>query len=212
MWGWISKVLGLGIHVIDDTVRQWVGDLISGVFGFIHTVFGLVGHAWGDMFHAGKWLYLGVARLGVETYQTLAKIIKQIIPDVIHWATYWVHRLGRFIEEVFHWAAHEFDVIRHWVAALFDAFRKWVINDVWSPIWRTLTPVFRWVTHEGATLWYFLTHPAAFVDLIWTHLLVKLEREAWNAGRLLGRFFLSLVVHNLRTFFLLIEDVIDAIL
>lgn len=212
MWGWISKVLGLGIHVIDETVRQWVGDLISGVFGFIHTVFGLVGHAWLDMFNAGRWLYTGVARLGVETFQTLWHIVRQLIPEVIRWATYWIHRLDNFIRWVVHWAAHEFDVIRHWVAALFDAFRRWVIEDVWSPIWRTLAPAWRWITHEGLALWNLVMHPGLLVDWIWEHLLAKIEREAWNAGRLLGRFFLSLIVHNVKTFAVLIEDIVDAIL
>jgi hypothetical protein len=212
MWGWIKHVIGVAAGAVDDTVRHWVADLISGVFGFIHTVFGLVGHAWIDIFHAAEWVEKGLLHLGLETYLDLWHILKRVIPDVIHWANVFIHNVWRYAQDVFHWAVREFDFIRHWVAALVQDVRRWVVRDIWSPIWRTLNPVWRWVTHEGATLWHYLTHPAALVDLLWNHLLVKMEREAWVAGRLLGRFFLSLVIHHVKTFAILIEDIVDAIL
>lgn len=212
MWGWIQRVLGAGAHVIDETIRQWVGDLIAGVFGFLHTIFGLVGHAWEDMWHAAVWLYTGVYHLSIETYATLWHILRKVIPDVIHWAWHYLQLADQYIKDVFRWAAHEFDLIRHWVAALLDALRHWVITDIWNPIWRTLAPAWKWITHEGLALWTLITHPGLLVDWIWNHLLVKIEREAWTAGRLLGRFFLSLIVHNIKTFAILIEDIVSAIL
>lgn len=212
MWNWIKNVLGAGAHVIDETIRQWVSDLISGVFGFIHTVFGLVGRAWGDMFGAARWIYTGIWHLGTETYWTLWHILKRVIPDVIHWANVFIHKVWQYAIDLFHWTWRQIEWLKHWILALFDAFRRWVIREIWDPIWRTLAPAWRWITHEGVALWELVTHPDRLVNWIWNNLLVKIEREAWTAGKLLGRFFLSLVIHNLRTFLTLIEDILDAVL
>lgn len=212
MWTWIVNVLGLAGNVIPDTIRKWVSDLVTGIFGFIHTVFHLVGDGWLDVVHGASWLYTGIVNLAAETYLTLWHIVRALIPDVIRWADKFIHQVWAYAIVVFHWAAHEFDLIRHWVAALLDALRHWVITDIWTPIWRTLAPAWHWITHEGLALWNLVTHPALLVDWIWLHLLAKIEHEAWTAGRVLGRFFLSLVVHNIRTFAILIEDIVDAVL
>lgn len=212
MWNWIKHVVGVGAGVVEENIRRWVADLISGVFGFLHTVFHFVGSAWDSMANAAADLWHGIGRLASETYQTFFHLFRHLIPSIVKWASAFLHYLDKFLRDVWHWTVHEFDVVRHWVAALLAATRHWIITDIWNPIWRTLAPAWRWITHEGSTLWHYLTHLPAFIDLIWHYLLVKIEREAWVAGRLLGRFFLSLVVHNIKTFAVLMEDVIDAIL
>jgi len=42
-------------------------------------------------------------------------------------------------------------------------------------------------------------------------LLAQLERDAWKIGRLLGKFFLGLIVHNLKMFVIVIEDILMAV-
>lgn len=212
MLNWIYRALGAVTGAVDETIRRWVGDLITGVYGLVHTVFGMVGRAWIDMLHAAEWMYVGTVKLAIETYATLWHILRTVIPGVVRWADFWIHYIERWVIEIWHSIAVEFNAVRHWTAALVDAARTWVVRDIWSPIWRTLTPVFSWVTHEGATLWHYLTHPADLINLLWDHMLAKMEHEAWTAGRLLGRFFLALVIHNVKTFAILIEDIITAIL
>lgn len=212
MWTWIVTTLGLAGNVVPDTIRRWVGDLISGVFGFVHSIFNFVGHAWTDLYRAAAWLYTGVIHLAIETYADFYHILRVVIPDVLRWANKFIHDVWRYAIDVFHWTIRQIDFLKHWILWLIDHLRAWVIHNVWDPIWHTLYPVWQWVIHEGAALWHLVTHPALLVDWIWDHLLVKIEREAWTAGRLLGRFFLSLIVHNIKTFAILIEDIVDAIL
>jgi hypothetical protein len=212
VWNWIKHVIGIASGYVDETVRRWVSDLINGVFGFLHTIFGYVGHAWLGMFNAAKWLYTGVVHLAIETYADFYHVLRVVIPGVVRWANKFIHDVWTYAINVFHWTVKQFDWFRHWVAALLDALRRWIIHNIWDPIWHALYPVIHWVMHEGATLWHYLTHPDQLVDLLWNHLLVKIEREAWTAGRLLGRFFLSLVIHNVKTFAVLMEDIVNAIL
>jgi len=212
VWTWLKNVIGAGAHVIDETIRQWVSDLINGVFGFLHTVFGLVGRAWRDLFNAARWIYTGIVHLAIETYADFYHILRVVIPDVIKWADQFIHRVWRYAIDVFQWTVRQFEWVKHWVLALLADLRRWVIRDVWDPIWHTLAPAWHWITHEGIALWHLVTHPGLLVDWIWLHLLAKIEREAWDAGRVLGRFFLSLVFHNFKRFAVLMEDIFDAIL
>lgn len=212
MLNWLKNVLGLATNVIDETIRRWVSDLISGIFGFLHTVFGLVGNAWADMFHAAEWLYGGILHLGNEVYETLWHILRKVLPDIVRWLDRFINDVWHYAQDVFHWAMQEFARIEHWVLALIDDVRRWVINDIWEPIWDTLAPAWTWITHEGLSLWNLVMHPGDLVDWIWNHILLKIEREAWNAARFLGRFFLSLIVHNIKTVAVLFEDILDAIL
>lgn len=212
MWSWITGVLGLATGAVDDTVRRWVGALISGVFGFIHNIFGLVGGAWIDMFKAAAWLWGSAGRFAYATWLKFYHILKVVIPDVVRWADKFIHNVWTYAIDVFHWTIHALDVLRHDIAHWLDLLRQWVVHDIWNPIWRTLAPAWKWITHEGYALWNLVTHPALLVDWIWNHLLLKIEREAFIAGKLLGRFFLSLILHNLRAFLVLIEDIIDSVL
>jgi len=212
VFNWLARVIGKVTGTVDETVRRWVSDIAMAIYGFVHGVFHLVGIAWGDMIIMSDFLYVGLVKFVDQAWIKFYHLYKVLLPGIIHYAVYLFHLLVLSVREVIHWAAHEFDLVRHWTAALVEATRVWVVRNVWQPIWRTLTPIFHWITHEGATLWHYLTHPAELVDLLWDHLLAKLEREAWVAGRLLGRFFLSLVVHNVRTFAILVEDIVTAIL
>lgn len=142
-----------------------------------------------------------------------------------------------WIRNAFDWASGKIDdTIRGWVRDLIHglyAFLSVIFGEVgkaWhdleryvSDLWhaldrfghataRTFEDIYRWLNHEGHILWYYITHPAKLVDLIYDDIIVKIEREAWNTGERLGKFFTSLILHNLRRFMLLLEDILHAAL
>lgn len=212
MWGWIRRAYDSVAGKIDDTVRHWVHDLINGVYGFIHTVFHYVAAAWVTLWHDVYDTVIHVARFMQQAEGAIWDLWFHILPHIVRWAWHEILVGVAFTRAVWHWTAVEFDRLRHDIAHWLDDLRRWVIQDIWAPIWRTLGPAWHWITHEGDTLWHYLTHPAELVDLLWDYLLAKMEREAWRAGKILGRFFLALIVHNMRTFALLLEDILNAIL
>lgn len=211
MLGWILRTLGSVAGVVDETVRKWVGALISGVYGFVHSIFTLVGTAWDDVFGAAYALAHNVADFVRAVYERFYYLSYIVLRGIVNWANKLIGEVLKYAQEVYHYAITEFDRLRHDIATWLDDLRHWVVLDIWDPIWRTLSPAWTWITHEGTALWHYLTHPADLVDLLWNFLLVKIEKEAWTAGKLLGRFFLSLIVHNLRTFVLLLEDIVDSV-
>jgi phage-related protein len=212
MIGWIKRMFDLVSGAVDETVRQWVHDLISGLYGFLHTLFGNVIKAWIYFWDATRNMRSGLAHLGEEAWVTFYHLYKVILPGIVHWATLYFKSVEASILSVYHWAIRTTQDLAHDIVVTANDIRHWVVTDIWNPIWHILTQAWDWITHEGATVWHYISHPANLVDLLWNDLIAKLETEAWNVAGKLGRFALSLVVRNLKTFVLLVEDIIDAIL
>ena len=212
MFGWLRRVFDSGVGRIESTVLHWVTDLVTGVYSFLHTIFHDTGVAWNYLTDNAKLAWRELKSLAHEVVHGLYWIVKVLIPDLAKWAGNEFKRIEHYILSVYHTVLRLIDNAVKYAEYLVKAAEHWVITDIWDPIWRTLSQAWHWVTHEGDTLWHYLTHIGEFVDLFWDALLIKIEREAWNAGKLLGRFFISLIVHHVRMFATLIEDIVDAIL
>lgn len=91
-----------------------------------------------------------------------------------------------------------------WLRTHLDAFG--------DDVARGFHDLYTWVDREGREVWYYISHPGKLVDLIWDDLISKLEGDAWNVGDKLGKFLLSLILHNIKRFALLVEDIVHAVL
>lgn len=98
--------------------------------------------------------------------------------------------------------------LRHLFVVWIPDIIHWVERDILDPLLRAL----RWIEHEGAIIWHYISHPADLVELIYNDLIRKIESAAWDTAKILGRFAVALVYHNLERFLTLAEDVLDAIL
>jgi len=152
---------------IDSTTAAWVHDLIAGLYGFLHTIFGNVIHAWDDFYDSAKAAAQGIWHFADEVGQAFYYL----------WHIWW------------------------------PEFRHWIYVNILEPLYHAVD----WIAHEGAVLWYYLTHPAKYVDLIWDYLLAKFETTIEDTSKKLGSFILSWIIHNLDDFVQLVEDVIDAV-
>lgn len=212
MFGWIAHLFTSAAGKVDNAVRDFATALVRGLYGFVHLIFGNVVRAWNRYWTAQHMLWIGVVSLSRNVYQALIKIFRHYIPwlagyirwvynQVIHTLYEWVRKLTALILHYYHVA----DTFIRWLW-------QWVIDHVYKPLAASLSAVWHWLTHEGATMWHYFTHLGDFAELLFRHLLASLERHAWDAGRLLGRFFLALIVRNMMTFVTLIEDIVHAVL
>lgn len=211
MFSWIYRVFSNAAGVIDNTVRNWVHDLVNGLYSFLHAVFGLVGTAWRSADRYILSFYHQLTAVLQSIYRVLYHAYKVLLPAMIREYRALVASALAFARQVLSYAVKAFNTAITYALNLVNDARRWVITDIWDPIWKILTQAWDWVTGKGETLWHYLTHPADLVDLLWDALLAKIEAEAWTAGELLGKFFLSLIVHNLQRIATLIEDILDAV-
>lgn len=212
MFGWIESVLSDIGGGIESAVINLVRALIRGLYAFFHDILSAAHNAWFDVWGGVHDLWSALWNFGNAVYAKFWWILKNVIPWLINEAN-WIY------QTLVHYVAVAYDELASYAIQLYkDAINfaenipKWVISDIWDPIWRGLSPIVNWVTHEGATAWYYFTHLDDFAELLFWYLIHKLEKYAWDAARLLGQFFLALIVANLVQFITLIEDVINAVL
>jgi hypothetical protein len=167
VFNWIARATNWAFGTIGGTVVGWVHDLINGVFGFLHSIFGFVIAGWNTFFNTIR---------------------------------SWADSVGHFMGEV----ADAFVYIwRVWWVKTY----RWIMHDIVDP----LLKAWDWLRHEGAILWYYITHPAELVAYIYDDIILRIEKLAWSTAEKLGEFFLALIIKNLKTLLHVIEDIVDAV-
>lgn len=212
MFGWIDSVWNNVVGAIPGPIRDFVHILIRGLYSFVHGVFGAVWNAWNVFWNGARDLWAGAREFAGGVYHGFIRIFKILIPYLEAYIK-WVRTiLDKALSAAVHVLSDAIQTLYHTVLKLLDALRKWAVDNIWNPLFKSLTAAWHWLTHEGAMIWYYFTHLPAFAKLLLGYLLTEFEKQAWDAGKALGRFFLSLVVHNAVRFASLMEDIISAIL
>lgn len=212
MFGWIDHIFHTVYNGVTDAVKAFVNLLIRGVYGFIHGIFRLQWDAWNDFWNGARDVWAGMRALSIAVYHRFIDLYRHWLPYLYSYAHWVLTLLGKAIDEAKKLLLAAINSLYHWALTTFDATRKWAVKEIWDPLFKSLTSAWHWLTHEGATIWHYFTHLPEFADLLFWHILASLEKYAWDAGKLLGRFFLSLFYHNVVRFATLMEDIVDAIL
>jgi hypothetical protein len=86
MFGWIDRAWQWATGHIDSTVAAWVRDIVHGIYGFLHSIFGKVGTAWGVFTH-------DVAAIAA----VLDHFGNSVVAFFYHIWRVWIPALGRWI-------------------------------------------------------------------------------------------------------------------
>jgi hypothetical protein len=219
MFGFITNTIRTIVGVAVGTwqtaisaVTSYFGSLIRTHYMYWHTVSGHVASGWQQM--AGAMLHLMERMQAFMFAQGLldAQIRKHDLPFLSRWIS-WLggkiqHDLGT-LRGILHREIVAGDAKQH---AYTRSVLLWVLLHVLAFLLGLVRSAFSWINGIGATMWHFFTHLAEFAELLFMFLVVSLEKHAWQVGKLLGTFFLSLVVHNMVRFAKLVEDIVDAVL
>lgn len=111
-----------------------------------------------------------------------------------------VHGVTSLASECYHW-------FTWWLRVQWSGWIAWFRKYIEAP----LHDAYNWITHEGVTVWHYLTHADDLVAWFFDSLVNKIETEAWGIGEKLGEFFMSLIIKNVARFATLVEDIIEAI-
>jgi len=92
------------------------------------------------------------------------------------------------------------------------ALLKWVIIRVLRVLIGLGLRVAWYVANRIAPMWDLLTHPLKLARLLLAALITVFEAEIKIIAKPMGRFLFALIVHNLRWFALLLEDIVVSVL
>ena len=211
MFGWITRIWQWGVSNVGDPVASWTRDFIHGVFGWLDTMFGHIGDAWHVMWLSSFAVDIASGNFGMAIADAFGRLFKIAIPRLIAWADRELKSLGIDLSKLTDWIVKRIEQIVARIVHDITQLARWVTVHIYDPLARDFLQAWHWITHEGALVFDIITHPDKLVNLIWDALTGKLEAEAWNIGDRLGKFFLSLIIHNIRKFALLMEDIIMAV-
>lgn len=195
-----------------NAVVNWINSLEHAHYGYWHTVAVHTISAWSAMARACLQLreYMQTFMFTQGLFDHL--VAKQWIPWLANWITWLGGRIRQEINTTIAMLRREYkagDAREH---SYTRSVLFWVIVHVLAFLYGLVKRLFGWIDGIGATMWHYFTHLADFAELLIMALVAALERHAWDIGKLLGKFFLSLIVHNVVRFATLVETIVDAVL
>jgi hypothetical protein len=126
MLSWLGRVLSWTSGKMDSVIAGLVHDVVSGFYGFLHTLFGDVITEWNEFFHAiyDFRIYITSAIEGVEN--AFHYIFKVWIPHTISWINTTI--IAPLLQAVA-WIAHEGSIIWHYISAPAD-----LVDLIWDAL------------------------------------------------------------------------------
>lgn len=192
-----------------STAAHWAEHALASV---VFAVFGLVGKAWLLFLKAVADLGGSIRGLALEVYTFAVYVVRVLVPRVVKWAEAQLAKLSAMLALVY----HDFLAFADWTKARFvqayHDIETWVLVHVWAPLKAYADQIWADLKKWGYTAWWYITHLDALAEAMIYHIALSLEKHAWELASMLGKFFLSLVIANLKPFLLLIEDIITAVL
>lgn len=219
MFDFIAKTFDTILNYITGSWQQAIRDVVNfirsafnALHGYWHTVASNTINAWQVLTRDTLLFIQGMQRFMLAQYAFDALVRRRLIPALAAAITALSNRERRDIADTIKLLRAEVVAGDRKEHAYTRSVLLWVIVHVLLFLGRILTTVVSWISHEGAMMLHYFTHLDEFALLLFWHIVTTLERLAWDAGKRLGTFFLSLIVHHVVRFATLIESIVDAVL
>lgn len=141
----------------------------------------------------------------LESFITAAgSLVPSPIRDFVHWA---LHGIVGVVSTVFHQVTSAWDSLASSTAA-FSRDLAGFADVVFHQLWRVIT---YYIPHYAIYAWWWITHPEQLAERLFWYIVKALERHAWAATQVMGKFVLNLIHHNVRHLAAVMEDIITAV-
>lgn len=219
MFNWLRNAFrfgeGIGNLITGATLRAMfnvITQIFSVTYGYWHTVAGHARSGWQELTRTLLYLHNNLNLYLFTQYGFNVLVVKHDIPFLSNWIS-WLggkiqHDLGTLRGLLHREIVNGDNAVHNYARSIY----LFVLIHVLGFLYNLVRTIFGWINGIGATMWHYFTHLADFAELLFMFLVASLERHAWDIGALLGKFFLSLIVHNIVRFATLVESIVDAVL
>lgn len=192
MLNWL-KGLYNGAGGVLSSVEKWIVGALNTVYSYFDN---LISQLWTGLQRLANALNNYVYKLEQSLYSlyTLAQwIITKGIPQLANWALNELGRLRDYARSIYDWAVKQLAYLEAWAQGELNRLLQWVLRNVWDPLWSAITNVIKWIEHEGAFVYYLLTHPDKLAAVLAQYVL----SQVMNLGRRFARPFIKWLMHNM---------------
>lgn len=219
MFGWLNSAFSTVLGLITgswqsavNAVVQDIRDIFHTYHGYWHSISGAVINAWSEYTRANLVLDERTHDLWDAQYKWDWNIAKKVIPFIMNWIA-WLGKYHRKLINDNYWKLYnDIQSARTEAHNYTHSIFLWVVIHVLLYLLGKILSVLSWIVSAGDVMWHYFTHLAEFAELLFMFLVKSLEAHAWDIGKLLGEFFLALVVHNMVRFAKLVEEIIVAVI
>jgi len=110
---WLTNAFNWARSRIDNTVAAWVHDVVTGLYGFIHLVFGDIINGWNDLVGDAKGLLNGIYEIGEAVIREVTHLWKIWIPNL--WSWIGTH-ITKPLIDAWNWIGNEGATVWHYIS------------------------------------------------------------------------------------------------
>lgn len=211
MINWILSIWHQITGDINNVIR-WITSTIAAVYSFVNRLFDAAWHAALDAWNYADSLFHQAWAYIAQVYHYAVAIVDVVIHNVIVWVTRIWNDLYSYAHSVYETLVSWADFLRHAIAVGLDDLRSWIINDVWNPLFTSLKDAWNWIAHEGAFVYYLLTHPDKLAALLGRYLWTAYIGLLKTYGKVIGQWLLHSMRGLAGPFFDILEMILSGIL
>lgn len=211
MFGWLTNLFSNPVSDLKAAWR-WITGAITAVYSYFNNLID-------QLYNALNWLdsvinrYVNdIWRAITAAWNLLQWVVTVGIPRLAKWAENEIAKAYNYAVGLYHWAVSELQRLEKWALGELDKFYQWVLRNIWDPLWNGLQRIVRWVEHEGAYVYYLLTHPDQLAILLGKYILASWISLASKYGRVVARWVLHNMLNDAKWLANLLEDVISSLL
>lgn len=219
MFDWLvnafRSLLGAGAAASAASVQaalNTIAQTFRVMYSYWHTVAGHVANGWQQLTRTLLWLTQYMQQYMLEQSFLDYRIVRVYIPWLAGWIAWLGGRVRNLINATIAMLRREYkagDAAQH---AYTRSVLLWVVVHVLLYLLKLILNLLHWIASQGATMWHYFTHLDAFAALLFWHIVKLLESLAWDVAKVLGKFFLALIVRHVVRFATLVETIVDAVL
>jgi hypothetical protein len=212
MLHWLDRFWNSATGAVGNAISSAVHWAMHAVASVFLAVFALVGKAWAVFVDAAVSLGGTLERFASSVYTWAGYVMHIVIPALTKWAQGEFDRLGldiynlgkllvRYVNDIYKWIAHEISDVT-----------KWAIRDIYDPLKSYADQIASDLRKWGYVAWWWITHLPELAEAMIFSIVTSLENHAFEIAANLGKFFLALIMKNLKSFISVLEDIISAVL
>lgn len=192
MFGWLRSLWNWTIGGIDDLWNKFVS-IIQAVYSYVDAWINQLVNDFSFLWNTFTgWINTLERWVGeIETF--ILNYAYTLYNDVTSWVGRIWNDLWNYIDNGLKWLSSWVDNVVGYFTSWIDRLTNWVISNIWNPLYNAISGALRWIGHEGAWVFYIITHPDQLALLLARYLL-----GAWvSLGRRYAGAFARWVIHGM---------------
>lgn len=195
-----------------NNVVHWITSAIAAVYSYIVHLFDILA---GDIADVARELDSWAKTVWdfiVQVYNYARAIVDVALKDLENWVLSLWNDVLSYAKSVWAQVVKWVDYLLSYIDKVWNDITSWVLKTIWNPLKNLIDGILHWITHEGALVYYYITHPDKLAALLgrylWDSYLALLKRY----GGVMAKWLMHQMLNVAGPFADVLETIMSALL